>query len=102
MTDARSETTSTWTILVVRTGGFAGLTREWRVSSADEPSVDWPALIDACPWTTRYPPGRSNDRFVWRIEASAARRTRKATLPESSLTGSWAVLVKQVRAVAAR
>ena len=102
MPDARSEKTVTWTILVVRTGGFAGLRREWRVSSRDDPAVDWPALIEACPWTTRYPPSRSNDRFVWRIEASAPPRTRKATLPESSLTGSWAVLVDQVRSAAAR
>jgi hypothetical protein len=102
MTDQRSETTVSWTILVVRTGGFAGLRREWRVSSSDEPEVDWPALIEACPWTTRYPPSRANDRFVWRIEATAPPRTRKATLPESSLTGSWRVLVDQVRTVAAR
>jgi len=102
MTEARSEKTAVWTILVVRTGGFAGLRREWRVSSTDEPSVDWPALIDACPWSTRYPPSRSNDRFVWRIEAIAPPRTKKATLPESSLTGSWAVLVNQVKTVATR
>ena len=102
MTESRFETTAVWTILVVRTGGFAGLRREWRVTSTDEPSVDWPALIEACPWTTRYPLSRANDRFVWRIEASSPPRSKKATLPESSLTGSWAELVDQVKTVAAR
>lgn len=99
---ADTERTAAWSILVVRTGGFAGIRREWRVSSADDASVDWPALIEACPWRRRYPPSASKDRFVWRIEASAPPRiVRRITLPESAVVGPWRELADRVRDAAA-
>jgi hypothetical protein len=100
MAESQSERVVVWTLHVVRTGGFAGLQREWRVSSTDDPGVDWPALIEACPWKKRYPPAVARDRFVWRIDASAPRRNRSATLPESELTGPWRVLVERVKTTA--
>jgi hypothetical protein len=100
MVDAQPDRTLVWTITVVRTGGFAGLSREWRVNSADDPGVDWPALIEACPWKKRYPPSAARDRFVWRIEADAPPRTHRATLPESALTGPWRVLADRVKSAA--
>jgi hypothetical protein len=97
MTDSRSEGIS---ISVVRTGGFAGLKREWNVNSADAPEVDWAALVDACPWKSAGKPrdSRAADRFVWRIEAKTAAKTRTVTLADSQVSGAWKTLVDEVRA----
>jgi hypothetical protein len=95
MADARPDT---FTISVVRTGGFAGLRREWRVDSADAPDTDWRSLVDACPWKTVPLPKPSPDRFVWRIEATDGRRDRRATLADSGLVGAWRALVDAVQA----
>jgi hypothetical protein len=38
------------TIVVVRTGGFAGLHRQWQVEAADGDVERWLVLVDACPW----------------------------------------------------
>ena len=96
MTDARPDT---WTILVVRSGGFAGLTREWRVSSTDHPEVDWVGLVEACPWNTATAPDHARDQFVWRIEAKDTAKLRRATVPDSNLRGAWRNLVEEVKAV---
>jgi hypothetical protein len=97
MTDSRSEQVS---ISVVRSGGFAGLKREWHVSSADAPDVDWAALVDACPWKAAAKPrdSRAADRFVWRLEAKTGASTRTATLTDSQVSGAWKKLVDEVRA----
>ena len=92
MTDARPDTL---TILVVRSGGFAGLSREWRVRSVDHPEVDWARLVEACPWRSVAADPASRDRFVYRITVSAPRR--RATVPEGALTGPWKALVDRVR-----
>jgi hypothetical protein len=97
MTDSRPDS---WSITVARTGGFAGLKREWHVSSADAPEVDWPTLIDACPWKDAAKPSdsRARDQFVWRVEARDASRSCTATLGDGQLTGAWKSLVDEVRA----
>ncbi|GAB3605990.1 hypothetical protein GCM10027413_13990 [Conyzicola nivalis] len=84
---------------MVRTGGFAGLRREWRTGTADAPDVDWAALIGACPWKTAAKPAdsRVRDGFVWRLEASGRVRAYRATLPDGQLTGAWRSLVDEVR-----
>ena len=96
MTDARPES---WSILVVRTGGFAGLRREWRAGTADAPDVDWAALIGACPWKAVSKPVNSmaRDQFVWRLEATGGTRSCRATLSDGQLTGAWRSLVDEVR-----
>lgn len=104
MTDQEPDegtTSDTISITVVRTGGFAGLTREWRASSADAPDVDWGALVDACPWEDAAKPvdSRSRDRFVWRLEASGGSRRCTATLGDSDLVGPWMALVDRVRSL---
>ncbi|UYO96856.1 hypothetical protein OED01_14830 [Microbacterium sp. M28] len=38
------------TIVVVRSGGFAGLRREWRVDAGDDDADRWLLLVEACPW----------------------------------------------------
>ncbi len=86
-------------IIVVRTGGFAGLTREWRTEARDED--DWLPLIEACPWRQVPPADQlSRDRFVWRIEVKAPDLRRKATLPDSALDGPWRTLVQRVQETA--
>jgi len=99
MTDARPDP---WTILVVRSGGFAGLTREWRVSSTDHPEIDWVRLVEACPWDAVSPPDQTRDQFVWRIEAQARVTRWRATLPDSRVRGAWRTLVDEVKAVSTR
>ena len=96
MTDSQRDS---WSISVVRTGGFAGLKREWRISSSDAPDVDWAGLIDACPWGAAAKPvdSRARDRFVWRLEAKDGSRSCRATLGDGQLTGSWKALVDEVR-----
>lgn len=96
MADARPDT---FTILVVRTGGIAGLRREWSVNSVDAPEVDWWPLVDACPWDTAAPQPPMPDRFVWRIEAHTATCDRRATVGDNNLVGAWRELVDQVRSV---
>ncbi|MFW8745071.1 protealysin inhibitor emfourin, partial [Mesorhizobium japonicum] len=88
------------TVLVVRSGGVAGIPRRWSVEEP-EPGDDWIALIDACPWDAVGADERdrqtARDRFIWRIEASMADRRRQASVPESELTGPWRSLVERVQ-----
>lgn len=85
---------------VVRTGGLAGLTREW---TAEPPSVDaphWDSLIEECPWdaVAQPQPVRGADRFAWRISARRADDPpRRAELADGDLRGPWRALVDEVR-----
>lgn len=83
-------------ILVVRSGGFAGVSREWRVQP-DGDSADWMTLIDACPWGRDTTDPASRDRFTWRIEARWHRGRRTASVPDRDLDGPWRELVDRVR-----
>lgn len=84
-------------IRVVRTGGFAGLTREWRVTAGADERETWNPLIEACPWRSIPKDSISRDRFVWRIEVKAPHKRRKAEVPDAALTGPWKELVERVR-----
>jgi hypothetical protein len=83
-------------ILVVRSGGFAGLTEQWQVDPQDD-ADDWLALVHACPWGAVGHDAASRDRFVWRIEARLARTVRRASVPDALLVGPWRVLVDRVQ-----
>ena len=85
------------TITVGRSGGFAGLTREWSVSSTLDSADDLMQLIDACPWRSVQSESESRDRFVYVITVRTPRTHRSATVPESSLTGPWKSLVQRVQ-----
>jgi hypothetical protein len=85
-------------IEVVRTGGFAGISREWRVEAQDDDCDDWMPLIEACPWHRVPPPDQlSRDRFVWRIEVDGPGLHRRATLADGGLDGPWRSLVERVQ-----
>ena len=79
-------------VTVVRTGGIAGVRREWEASG---PRDEWLPLIEACPWRSVGGDPASRDRFVYRITVSAP--PRRATVPEGALTGPWKALVDRVR-----
>lgn len=75
-----------------RTGGFAGLTREWTVHiEADEAS--WRELIEALPWDSVPDDPESVDRFTYHVACDG----REARLPEAALTGPWRELVRRVQ-----
>jgi hypothetical protein len=100
-------------VAVKRTGGFAGMTKQWRAEPpADEASV-WIDLIAQCPWDApdslaaepargesedgRPPAGA--DRFTWWIHARCGEdEEREAELPDAALVGAWRELVEAVRA----
>ena len=89
---------TTLSILVVRTGGFAGLRQQWQVEPSDD-ADDWLALVQACPWGRVGRDEVSRDRFVWRIEARLARTVRSASVPDALLLGPWRALVDRVQEV---
>ncbi|MBA4607751.1 hypothetical protein H1W00_04605 [Aeromicrobium sp. Marseille-Q0843] len=79
-------------VRVTRTGGFAGLRRQWEVeaTSEDEAQAWWP-LVEACPWDATPGDGYP-DGFVYELQAN----DREATLPERQVDGPWRELVEAV------
>lgn len=94
--DERGAST-TLVIVVVRTGGFAGLRREWRVEPPSTEEPDWLTLVEACDWAYTGDDPTSRDRFVWSISVTLPREHHSATLPERDLTGPWRTLVDRVQ-----
>ena len=85
-------------IAVVRSGGFAGLRRRWRVEPAIDAELSWMALVDRCPWDERIEseqPGA--DRYVWSIHARLRDEQRQQVVPDALLQGAWRELVDAVR-----
>ncbi|TIH32069.1 protealysin inhibitor emfourin [Subtercola vilae] len=93
----------TLTVIVVRSGGFAGLKHSWQASpSTEDESARWLSLLGELPWSTQAPDARpaaiEPDRFVYRIRVLLnAQVEHEATVPESALTGPWRTLVESVR-----
>jgi len=79
-------------VRVTRTGGFAGLRRQWQVeaTSEDEAQQWWP-LGEACPWDATPDDGYP-DGFVYEVSAN----DRAAVLPERQVDGPWRSLVDAV------
>lgn len=88
----------TLSVVVERSGGFAGLTRRWRVEAAPGEAPDWVELVDQCPWDE---PGRTlpsgADRFAWTVSAHRGRERRHAELAEQDVDGAWKRLIDAVR-----
>jgi len=81
-------------ITVIRSGGIAGLTREWVVHVEQQDDREsWFRLVEQLPWNERRPEAPQPDRYVYRIRVSR----RGITLPEQQLTGPWRHLVEKVR-----
>ena len=79
-------------VRVTRTGGFAGLRRQWQVEavSEDEARLWWP-LVEACPWGAAEGDCHA-DGFLYEVRANG----REATLPERQMDGPWRELVDAV------
>lgn len=85
-------------IVVVRSGGFGGLRREWSVAPRDDADADaWIPLVEACPWNDVPRDDAARDRYTWRIEVRLLTVHHAADVPESALTGAWQDLVARVR-----
>lgn len=95
-------------ITVVRSGGFAGLRRTWRVDiDAESPSAvdDWVHIVAACPWSEGLDTDGDGvpDRFVFAITVeslpggSVDDTELKATLPETRVVGPWRQLIERVQ-----
>ena len=78
-------------ITVVRSGGFAGLTRSW-VIIIDQRDEAWTGLLDDLPWRQVTPSAPQPDRYVYRIRVSR----RQVVLPEQQVSGAWRTLVDRV------
>jgi hypothetical protein len=100
MVDRAERTSPPLRILVVRSGGFAGVPRTWSVEAEDDADT-WLPLIEACPWGAQGTDPAARDRFVWRIEVRARRHHRRsASVPDRDLAGPWRELVDRVKAAA--
>lgn len=84
-------------IAVVRTGGIAGIRRQWRVEAESPDADDWITLIHRCPWDQEGETATGADRFVWRIRAHTPSERHERELPDSEVDGPWRALVDAVR-----
>ena len=82
-------------ITVVRSGGFAGLRREWTIEvSAPQEAEHWRPLVEACPWddSAAADPVVA-DGFVYGVRVAE----HEAVVAERELDGPWRTLVDEVR-----
>lgn len=89
-------------VVVVRSGGIAGLTREWRAEPPPAQAPDWASLIEQCPWDAAAAPrsGAASpgaDRFVWDVQARCGGEARGAELGDADVVGPWERLIDAVR-----
>jgi len=85
-------------VTVARTGGVAGMRREWRVEAPPADAADWTVLVTSCPWdrpAAEEPSGA--DRFVWEVRARLDDHEYARTLGEEALQGPWRRLVDAAR-----
>jgi len=97
-TDAPCGPADRMLIIVMRSGGIAGISRRWRVAPEPDEQPRWATLVERCPWDEPEPeidPGA--DRFVWTVRARIPDAELQRELPESQLTGAWRDLVAAVR-----
>ncbi|NYE20942.1 protealysin inhibitor emfourin [Microbacterium immunditiarum] len=87
-------------VIVVRTGGIAGLRREWRAEPPPDERGRWIELIEQCPWDEVTGNGRGADRFSWDVTARCADREHDATLADEEVEGPWRRLIDEVRELA--
>ncbi|MCC3281489.1 protealysin inhibitor emfourin [Arthrobacter caoxuetaonis] len=77
-------------LVVVRTGGLAGMRRTWSSEvSSEEAEERWLPLLQDPPESRED----GNDRFTYEISVGK----QAVTIPEQSLQGSWRELVDRAR-----
>lgn len=87
----------TVTVTIVRTGGVAGLRREWTATASGSDADAVRALVDSDAWVTVSVDPGSRDRFVWSIVVTGAGRRRTVKVPEARLDGALQELVSRVQ-----
>lgn len=87
-------------VTVVRSGGFAGLTREWSVAPGPDQRAAWIELVDRCPWEQEPDEPEGADRYMWTVVATLDLRPRTAELSEHQVRGAWRDLIDAVRTAA--
>lgn len=100
MSESPAPTDPQVVIAVVRTGGIAGIRRQWRVEPDPADAPEWLTMIDSCPWDVDGDPSTGADRFVWLIRVRTPSERRERELPDSALDGPWRDLVDAVRTAA--
>jgi hypothetical protein len=89
------------TIVVVRSGGIAGLSRQWRAEADADHATRWRELVESCPWDAAPPPTAGADRYQWRIEVHHdGAPVHEARLGDGQIEGAWRTLVDEVRQAA--
>jgi hypothetical protein len=73
-------------VRVVRSGGFAGMTRSGQAEVPDH-------LVRACPWDAPIAAQRGADRYIYEISVTNG---PVVTLPESCLADPWRALIEYV------
>lgn len=84
-------------VAVVRTGGIAGVRRQWQVDPPHDELPRWIALIERCPWEETPDDGGVADRFVWTIRVRTPDVERERDVRDGDLAGPWRALVDAVR-----
>jgi hypothetical protein len=80
-------------VVLTRTGGVAGLRRQWTVETEHQPNPEhWTRLAGSLPWTgaggtatSASTTDQRPDQFVYRLRCD----NREISLAESQLTGAW-------------
>ncbi len=101
MSDPTPPTDPQVVVAVVRSGGIAGIRRQWRVEPDPADAPEWITMIESCPWDADGDPTTGADRYVWMIRVRTPSERRERELPDSALDGPWRDLVDAVRAAAA-
>jgi len=97
------DSTERFEIVVVRSGGIAGLSKQWRAEADDERLPHWRELVESCPWDAPPSPATGADRYQWRIEVHRGdTAVHEARLGDTQVAGPWRTLVDEVRQAAAR
>jgi len=81
-------------ITVIRSGGFAGLSRQWSIRVEEQADEEqWRELIDRLPWEQDLATQDEPDRYIYRVRCAP----REAVIPERKLTGPWRELIHRVQ-----
>jgi hypothetical protein len=87
------------TVLVVRSGGVAGIQREWRAAGTDD---ELATAVSACAWDQApASPGSGRDGFSWIISVESD-QPATVSLSEADIDGPWKSLVDLVKSRATR
>ncbi|MDQ1122890.1 protealysin inhibitor emfourin [Microbacterium trichothecenolyticum] len=90
-------------IVVVRSGGIAGLSKQWRAEPDPARAPYWRELVEKCPWDATPAATSGADHYQWRIEVQRGdTAVRRARLGDGQIEGPWRALVDEVRNAASR